>query len=202
MRLRVLLPSHVLVDEAATRILAEAENGWFCLLPRHADFVAALVPGVLLSAASGGAEALVALDHGLLVKCADEVRVTAWRGARGDDLASLRAVVEREFLVLDDRERAARSALARLKAGVVRRLVEAEARVTADRGPDPEREVAEAVGRKAERKLRARRAGRRGVWFGLGMFGLVGWRWRCPRWRARCSGCGSTRASPRGCPGR
>jgi ATP synthase protein I len=31
------------------------------------------------------------------------------------------------------------------------------------------------VGRKAERKLRARRAGRRGVWFGLGMFGLVGW---------------------------
>ncbi|OGL07561.1 MAG: hypothetical protein A3I14_07790 [Candidatus Rokubacteria bacterium RIFCSPLOWO2_02_FULL_73_56] len=39
----------------------------------------------------------------------------------------------------------------------------------------PEREVADAVGRKAERKLRARREGRRGVWFGLGMFGLVGW---------------------------
>jgi ATP synthase protein I len=41
--------------------------------------------------------------------------------------------------------------------------------------PEPEREVADAVGRKAERKLRARRRGRRGVWFGLGMFGLVGW---------------------------
>ena len=39
----------------------------------------------------------------------------------------------------------------------------------------PERGVADAVGRKAERKLRARREGRRGVWFGLGMFGLVGW---------------------------
>lgn len=36
-------------------------------------------------------------------------------------------------------------------------------------------EVPAIVGRKAERKLRARRAGRRGVWFGLGMFGLVGW---------------------------
>lgn len=35
--------------------------------------------------------------------------------------------------------------------------------------------VAEEVGRKAERKLRARREGRQGVWFGLGMFGLVGW---------------------------
>jgi ATP synthase protein I len=43
------------------------------------------------------------------------------------------------------------------------------------RVPEPEREIADAVGRKAERKLRARRTGRRGVWFGLGMFGLVGW---------------------------
>lgn len=41
--------------------------------------------------------------------------------------------------------------------------------------PDDERTVVDAVGRKAERKLRARRTGRRGVWFGLGMFGLVGW---------------------------
>lgn len=31
------------------------------------------------------------------------------------------------------------------------------------------------VGRKASRKQRARREGDRGVWFGLGMFGLVGW---------------------------
>ena len=43
------------------------------------------------------------------------------------------------------------------------------------RVPDPEQEVTEAVGRKSARKLRARRTGRRGVWFGLGMFGLVGW---------------------------
>jgi ATP synthase protein I len=41
--------------------------------------------------------------------------------------------------------------------------------------PPHEREVAEAVGHKAERKLEARRRGRRGVWFGLGMFGMVGW---------------------------
>ncbi len=51
--------------------------------------------------------------------------------------------------------------------------------MTGETGPPrvapPERDVTEAVGRKAERKLRARRAGRRGVWFGLGMFGLVGW---------------------------
>ena len=35
--------------------------------------------------------------------------------------------------------------------------------------------LGEEVGRHAERKLRARREQRRTAWFGLGMFGLVGW---------------------------
>lgn len=46
-------------------------------------------------------------------------------------------------------------------------------------GPERPRDRAERIsaeiGRKAERKLKARGARRRGVWFGLGMFGLVGW---------------------------
>jgi len=33
----------------------------------------------------------------------------------------------------------------------------------------------EEVGTKEERKIKARKEGDRGVWFGLGMFGLVGW---------------------------
>jgi len=35
--------------------------------------------------------------------------------------------------------------------------------------------VTREVGEKAERKLKARGREDRGVWFGLGMFGLVGW---------------------------
>lgn len=124
MRLEVLLPARVLVDEPVTKVLAEAENGWFCLLPRHVDFIAALSPGVVIFTTTEGAEGFVAIDHGMLAKCGAEVLISAWRGARGDDLASLQDVVAREFLVLDDRERASRSALARLEAGVVRRFVE------------------------------------------------------------------------------
>lgn len=36
-------------------------------------------------------------------------------------------------------------------------------------------EISEEIGRKASRKLKARKERDRGVWFGLGMFGLVGW---------------------------
>ena len=35
--------------------------------------------------------------------------------------------------------------------------------------------LAEQVGAKAQRKLRARRDTTQGVWFGLGMMGLIGW---------------------------
>ena len=39
----------------------------------------------------------------------------------------------------------------------------------------PDKDLEEKVGRKAERRDRARREGRHTVWFGFGMFGLVGW---------------------------
>jgi ATP synthase protein I len=48
----------------------------------------------------------------------------------------------------------------------------------ADSNHDPQqrrRKLTEAIFRRTERKLRARRERHRGVWFGLGMFGLVGW---------------------------
>ena len=39
----------------------------------------------------------------------------------------------------------------------------------------PELSLSEEVGTKAARKLRARRHSAQGVWFGLGMMGLIGW---------------------------
>jgi len=45
--------------------------------------------------------------------------------------------------------------------------------------PDPEKESSRSalrrIGRDAERKREARAKGDRGIWFGFGMFGLVGW---------------------------
>ena len=42
-------------------------------------------------------------------------------------------------------------------------------------GSPADRTLAEQVGARAARKLRARRSGTPGVWFGLGMMGLIGW---------------------------
>ncbi len=47
MRLRVLLPTQVLLDREVNKLTAEAEDGAFGMLPRHIDFVTMLVPGIL-----------------------------------------------------------------------------------------------------------------------------------------------------------
>lgn len=125
-QLRVLTPTHVLLDVPAVKVVAEAQNGLFCLLPRHVDFVAALVPGILYYTTEAGEDRLVALDEGVLVKCGAEVLVSTVNAVAGTDLAELQAMVAMTFLELDDDERRARSALARLESGAIRRLVELE----------------------------------------------------------------------------
>jgi F-type H+-transporting ATPase subunit epsilon len=126
MQLKLLLPAEVLVDRPVIKVIAEAENGSFCLEPRHVDFVAALVPGLLSFIESDGSEVIAAVDEGVLVKCGREVLVSTRRAVVGKALEELRETVEQRFQVMDEHERLARTALARLEAGVVRRFIELE----------------------------------------------------------------------------
>jgi F-type H+-transporting ATPase subunit epsilon len=127
MRLKILLPAAILVDEEVTKVTAEAGNGSFCLLPRHVDFVAALVPGLLSFVKTGdGMEEFLAVDEGILVKCGPEVLVSTRKAVRGPELGQLRETVEKSFKVLTDQEKRARSALANLEANFIRRFLKLE----------------------------------------------------------------------------
>lgn len=105
MNLKILLPSHILVDQPVTKVIAEAINGSFCLLPRHIDFVAALVPGIFSFTTPEGTEEMFAMDEGILIKCGPEVLVSARNAVRGPDLGSLKKTVEESFLALDERKK-------------------------------------------------------------------------------------------------
>ena len=124
MTLKVLLPRHVLVDEEVGKVTAEAEDGAFCLLPRHIDFVAALVPGVLTFELADGREEFLAIDEGVLVKCGPEVLVSTRKGVRGSELGKLREKVQEEFEKLDERVETARTSLNKIEATFVHRFIE------------------------------------------------------------------------------
>jgi F-type H+-transporting ATPase subunit epsilon len=123
MRLKVVLPMRIFLDQEVTKVVAEAANGSFCLLPKHIDFVAALVAGIISFESEKGEEYL-AVDEGVLVKRASEVRVSTRRAFRSKDLGELKQTVKQEFRTLDERERKTRSILAKLEADFAKSLFE------------------------------------------------------------------------------
>lgn len=123
MKLRVFQPSHVFLDEDVAKVLAEGPEGAFGIRPRHLDMAAALVPGILTYQPPGGGENFMAVNGGILVKQGDIVQV-ATRMAVSGELGLLHETVDRFINDLDERERKARSAVARLEADFVRRFVE------------------------------------------------------------------------------
>ena len=124
MRLKIFIPTEVLIDVEVSKVVAQGPNGSFGILPRHIDFVTALIPSVLSYVDAAGHECYVGTDEGILVKRSSEVLVSTRNAIYGDELSALRLVVRRNIVELDEHERAARSALARLEAGVIRRFME------------------------------------------------------------------------------
>ncbi len=122
MRLKVMLPMKVLIDQEVDKVIAEAENGHFCILPKHIDFVAALVPGIL-SFETGKEEEFLAVDGGVLVKCSGEIVVSTRKAVRSKNLGKLKQTLEEEFRVLDDREKKTRSILSKLESDFTRRFL-------------------------------------------------------------------------------
>lgn len=126
MRLEVITPTDVCIDTDVRRIVAEAPEGFFGVLPNHGDFVTDLVPGILVHESAEGRQGFLALHSGTLVKCGPHVRAAVQDAIAGDDLNWLREQVETRFRQQDEDERAARAAMAMLEAGMIRRFRELE----------------------------------------------------------------------------
>jgi len=126
MKLKVWAPTEVIFDQEVTKIKAEAENGWFGILPRHVDFVTSLVPGILCFELPVKQTRYLAIDHGILVKCGPAVYLSTRSAVPGEDLGTLREAVNKQFRMLHDKEQAARELEAKLEADLVRQLMQME----------------------------------------------------------------------------
>ena len=125
MQLKILLPSRVFsVIENVTRIIAEARQGSFGLLPQRLDCVAALSPGILTYATEGASDVYLAVDEGVLIKTGSEVVVSVRHAIGGADLGQLRQAVEKEFVTLNEKQKTVRTVVAKLESGLIRRFAE------------------------------------------------------------------------------
>lgn len=123
MELRIYLPSGIFLQKRVDKVKGESPEGGFCLLPRHIDYVVAVVPSIFSFTCMNGGDFYLALDNGLLVKQGLKVSI-AVRRAVGGELGSLHREVRKMILVSDERERTTRSAVAKLEAGFLRRFMD------------------------------------------------------------------------------
>ena len=124
MQVKILLPSTVFLDQVAKKLVAEGQNGFFCLLPRHIDYTNALVPGILTLEHMDGQIAYYAVSEGILVKIGRQVLLSVRDAVRGETLEDLKKAVDSQFLQLIRQEQASRTALRKLEADTIRRFME------------------------------------------------------------------------------
>lgn len=123
MILKILLPQKILLQTVSTKIIAEAQNGSFTLLPRHIDFLATLVPGILMYE-KNDEEYFMAVDRGILVKHGYEVLVSVQNAVEGPDLGTLEQMVREQFETMDEREKSTQSVMSRLEVDFIRHFIE------------------------------------------------------------------------------
>jgi F-type H+-transporting ATPase subunit epsilon len=124
-RLSVVTPQAVVVDEDVVFVRAEDETGSFGILDRHADMLTALAVSVLVYRDRGRREHFVAVRGGLLtVSGRSRVEVLTREAIRSDDLRQLESDVLARFRRAADDEEHARRGAARLEGSLLRRVAD------------------------------------------------------------------------------
>ena len=126
MRLRVLTPTHVVLEQDVVHVTVEDPTGSLGIRPGHAPLVTPLVQGILLARDTEGKERYLALDGGVALVNRDRVDVVSRRAVESDDLEHLELNVLVEFAREAKEDRSNFVAFERMRLSFMRRLLELE----------------------------------------------------------------------------
>jgi F-type H+-transporting ATPase subunit epsilon len=123
-KLRIVTPLAVIVDEDAVAIRAEDDSGSFGILPGHADFLTSLAISAVSWTRSDGSRRYCAVRRGMFsVSEGKDVAVATREAITGDDLAKLEATVLDRFRADIEQERSERFESVQLQLNAIRRIV-------------------------------------------------------------------------------
>ncbi|MFT6785981.1 MAG: F-type H+-transporting ATPase subunit epsilon [Dinoroseobacter sp.] len=123
MRLRIVTPLSVVVDEHADGLRGQDASGCFGIHPGHAPFLTALAVSILRWK-TDGLERFCALRGGvLIVTDSTTVAISTREAVVGDDLATLDAEVLARFQSDADEERVEHVETMRLQMDAIRQMI-------------------------------------------------------------------------------
>jgi F-type H+-transporting ATPase subunit epsilon len=125
MRVRIVVPGKLLLDQETDKITAPGAEGSFQILPRHIDVVSTLQSGILILT-TDKKERYFAINQGVLVKEKDLVQISSYQVVESTSLEELQQTVEENFRNLDEQEKKLSRILDKLEADTLIRLAELE----------------------------------------------------------------------------
>lgn len=123
LNLKVITPLEVFNIGEVDSIQAEGSEGYFTILPKHADYVSSLKISIF-SFKKKDDTTFFAIDGGILAKVGDEVKLSIKNAIKGNNLQDLKNQMTNEFTQIDDNERKTRAALASLEGNIAKLMQE------------------------------------------------------------------------------
>jgi len=120
---KILTPSETALDIKAQSVSARGLEGGFGMLPRHMDYIAAIVPSIISYRDEEGKKHLVAVNEGTLTKCGHDITISVLGVTFGENIEELQEAVLKSYKDFDEDEREARTALAKLEYYVFDQLI-------------------------------------------------------------------------------
>jgi len=125
MRVRIIVPGKLFLDQEIDKITAPGAEGSFQILPRHIDVVWTLQSGILI-VTTEKKDTYLAINQGVLVKEKDLVQISSYQVVESTSLEELQETVEKNFRNLDEEEKKLSRILDKLEADTLIRLAELE----------------------------------------------------------------------------
>ncbi len=125
MKLQIITPLSILIDEEIDSLIAQDASGSFGILPHHAAFLTALTIGIV-SWKRNGEEQFCALRGGVLTissGVSDTLSIATREAIRGTDLATLDRDVLARFRDEAEAERVEHSDAVQLQLNAIRQMV-------------------------------------------------------------------------------
>ena len=120
--LKIATPIGIALDTQTTQVDFEAIDGFFTLLPRHADMISALKSGIL-SYKVGDKKSYIACHKGVLVKKGETVSVSTKLAILGSDLKELQQKIAVDFKEMEQERKEVNLAMAKLELGLAKGIL-------------------------------------------------------------------------------
>ena len=126
MRLRVLTPNEVVLEEEVVHVTVEELMGSLGVRPGHAPLVTALVQSILTARLPGGRERYVAVNGGVMLVNPELVEVVSRQAVASDDMGSLEKSALAQFQKEAEEQQANYVAFEKMRIRFMRSILEVE----------------------------------------------------------------------------